>query len=569
MPQAPTALIIPIARVVSPLLTPLARPRIRAAVWGVVALWVYTDSAYDWVGVPTRASQLYLELPLLTLWYGLGYWALRPGPFPAVLASLPILELYFLHDTYYAVFGRVMRVVDFRLLAPLAEVMDGVHLALLLTAIIAPIGLYLWRLHWRRWTRPLVWSCAVTVVWSVPLWGPSIPMNLVGRAGPAIVPFSDLRNVENHGRMAMLLRLESQRQRLLVRLETDRERTAVSDRHGAFTAAPGPLDTPPNVHLIVLESFVDPTLFDGLELPRDPAHPRYRALAGPTPRLVKSPVFGGKTAQAEFEALCGVRALERYAPSEFLTMTGAPTPCLPQLLGTLGYRTVASNAYRPNYFNATHAYTSLGFDEIHFPKAYAPGRDSYLRLTEDPDWYLFDGELLTQNLRYLSDLKGPVFNYVLGVYGHSPFDLEGRAPLFTALPGDPEPSILRLVNQFHHRSKAVAAFVDAVYAHDPAALVIVTSDHLPPLPSGTGGYEKLAYLAGHADPLQHNVLMVFHGGRALPLPTLAHWMLPSLILDVLSKGRVCADFPCPHRQPAGPHADDTDAYTEIIAKGSR
>ena len=217
-PQAPTALIMPLARVIAPLLSPLARPRIRAAAWGVAALWLYTDLAHDWVGVPTRSSQLYLELPLVALWYALSYWSLRPGPFPAVLAGLPILELYFLHDAYYAVFGRVMRVVDFRLLAPLAEVMDGIHLALLLAAIIVPIGLYLWRLDWRRWTRPLAWFCAVITLWTLPLWVPAAPMHLVGGAGPVLVPFSDLRNVENHGRISMLLRLESQRQQLLVRL---------------------------------------------------------------------------------------------------------------------------------------------------------------------------------------------------------------------------------------------------------------------------------------------------------------------------------------------------------------
>ena len=568
-PTFPIALVLPVARALTPYLQPLTRSWVRAMLFGPLLWWLYTDLAHTWVGVPTRSSQLYGELPLLVSAYGLGYWALRPGAFRAVVASLPLLELYLLHDAYYAVFGRVMRVADFRLLVPLAEVMDGVHLALLLTAMVLPMSLFLWRLNWRIWPRPLMWLTLTTVLWTVPLWAPSLPLRWVGQSGPVLVPFSDLRNVENHGRVLMLLRLEAARQDLLPRLDAERKRHAVSDRNAAVVRTLAPTAKRPNIHLVVLESFVDPTFFDALALPVDPAHPRYRALIGARPGLIRSAVFGGKTAQAEFEILCGVRAWERYAPSEFLTMTGAPSPCLPRLLEALGYRTVASNAYRPNYFNATHAYGSLGFTEIHFPKAYAPGRTSYLRLTEDPDWYLFDGELLRQNLDYVRKIDRPVFNYILGVYGHSPFALEGRHQVFDALPGDPEPSIWRLVNQFHHRTQAVAAFVDDVFAHDPEAMVIVTSDHLPPLPSGTGGYATLGYLDGHPEPLLHNVLLVFRHGRVVSLPTLAHWMLPSLILDHISEGRFCADFPCPHRQPGAAQEDDLAAYTEIMAKASR
>ena len=567
--NVPLSLVLPLARVLARWLSPLERPRVRAAAWCGFAFFVYTWAAAALVGVPVRSTQLFIEAPAVSIVFALGYWALRPGPCPAVLASLPLLELYLLHDAYYAVFGRVMRVVDFRLLGPLAEVMDGTHLAILLLAMSVPVGLFAWRLHWRRWLRPAIWAAGVTLLVTVPLWAPSAPLAIVGKLGPSVVPFSDLRNVENHGRLTMLLHLESQRQALLPRLAAERHRTAVSQKHDAFVARSTPLKSAPNIHLVMLESFIDPTFFGALELPRDPAHPRYRALVGPAPRLVRSPVFGGKTAQAEFEVLCGVRAHERYAPAEFLTMSGAPTPCLPRLMGRLGYRAVASNAFRPNYFNATHAYESVGFDEVHFPRAYAPGRSSYLRLTEDPSWYLFDGELLRQNLAYVSALDGPVFNYVLGVYGHSPFDLEGRAPLFQHLPGDPEPSILRLVNQFHHRSRAVVDLVDGAHRRDPEALVIVTSDHLPPLPSGTGGYRALGYLDGHRAPLRHNVLLVFHRGRVVDLPILDHWMLPALILDVVTGGRFCDDSPCPHRHPQGPHPDDRDAYTEIIAKGSR
>ncbi|MHB8766881.1 MAG: LTA synthase family protein [Deferrisomatales bacterium] len=61
-----------------------------------------------------------------------------------------------------------------------------------------------------------------------------------------------------------------------------------------------------NVHLVVLESFWDPSPLTAARFSRDPLDEGFRALwerAGRSEAL--SPVFGGYTANAEFEALCG------------------------------------------------------------------------------------------------------------------------------------------------------------------------------------------------------------------------------------------------------------------------
>ena len=65
-----------------------------------------------------------------------------------------------------------------------------------------------------------------------------------------------------------------------------------------------------NVHLVVLESFLDPTLYQGASYTRDPLHPSFKKLFGNKMGLSVSPVVGGRTSQAEFEVLCGVPAFE-------------------------------------------------------------------------------------------------------------------------------------------------------------------------------------------------------------------------------------------------------------------
>ena len=61
-----------------------------------------------------------------------------------------------------------------------------------------------------------------------------------------------------------------------------------------------------NVHLIVLESFLDPTLFRNVVFSTSPVHPEFAGLFAGNEGTVRSAVFGGRTCQAEFEALCGL-----------------------------------------------------------------------------------------------------------------------------------------------------------------------------------------------------------------------------------------------------------------------
>ena len=68
---------------------------------------------------------------------------------------------------------------------------------------------------------------------------------------------------------------------------------------------------PRNVHIVLLESFWDPALLKRANYNRDPLAPGFRRLwerADHSQAL--SPVFGGYTANAEFEILCGFPVVE-------------------------------------------------------------------------------------------------------------------------------------------------------------------------------------------------------------------------------------------------------------------
>ncbi|MCB2215224.1 hypothetical protein [Desulfofustis glycolicus] len=70
--------------------------------------------------------------------------------------------------------------------------------------------------------------------------------------------------------------------------------------------------------------------------------------------------------------LCGVPALRKLSGIEFDVFTGSRTLCLPNILSEAGYQTIATNAFYPDFFNATKAYRGLGFASINFPREFAP-----------------------------------------------------------------------------------------------------------------------------------------------------------------------------------------------------
>lgn len=234
-----------------------------------------------------------------------------------------------------------------------------------------------------------------------------------------------------------------------------------------------------NIHIVLLESLWDTSLLAHYRTNRDPLDPRFRAMwesAGRSYAL--SPVFGGTTANAEFEVLCGFPSPRNSIA--FVTRLRKASPCLPAAMGTHGYRSMASHAHEASNWNRSNAYKEVGFN------LYRPIDAFDLDDMEGP--YLYDGSFFQQNLQYLEaqpDGK-PVFNYQVSLSSHWAFsrNLKARPDLVKVVPAD--------VHLLNHYVNAVAyttsAFMDwneAILAKDPDAIIIAFGDHAPVLTEGT------------------------------------------------------------------------------------
>jgi phosphoglycerol transferase MdoB-like AlkP superfamily enzyme len=526
-----------------------------------------------------QLSQQGIEWLLLITLYTLLYALLRPRWWRGLLALLPLLLLYLVHDLFYLAFGKVFRLINIAELPELLQILPLGYALPLLALLLLPLALLLWQLNYQRPRRLLLGLLPLLLVVFTVKGAPLAFTQGFERWSAGIVTYSDARSVEQNGRLAMLAYREAQRGMANAQLGPYRDRPGYERQAGEVMALLRPHNSRRNIHLIVLESFLDPRLFTGLRFSSPPVHPEFERLFGAQLGLSRSPVFGGATAQAEFELLCGLPAFEAISSVEFNLFDGAAVYCLPGLLAGVGYRAVATNTYKPNFFNALPAYQGMGFSDSFFPQEYSGSRQSYLRLGEIGDEeYLFDKPLFEQNLtfvrQHLQQHPGqPLFNYVLTIYGHTPHLLDAvqRPEHITLDSPYPDDHLSRVVNQFYYRSEAIAAYLKQLMALDPQSLIVLVSDHVPPLRNGPNTYNALRYLDNREGHYYYNRLAILENGVPRRYPDLHHYELMPLMLNYQSSGAYCAERRCAfadERQREG-RAAYMARYLQLLAHASQ
>jgi len=307
-----------------------------------------------------------------------------------------------------------------------------------------------------------------------------------------------------------------------------------------------------NIHMVVLESFLDPTLMKGAQFTPRPVASSFDELFHGKGGFSVSPVFAGGTAQAEFEVLCGVPAMRELSGVEFNVFTGAKTLCLPNILSQGGYEADSTNSFVPDYFNSTNAYAGMGFDKTYYPQEYAVGRETYFTRGDVKDEiYIFDGDLFSQNLAFITkrikeNPKKPLFNYMISIYGHTPHGVnEDKRPMVIDMKSSfNDDQLKRSANQYYYRTKAIADYVQGLLQVDPQSLIILVSDHLPALTYGPNTYRDLNYMGGAPDAIHQNRIFIIENSRAVQYSTIHHFDIPRIVLNYVTKGQYCQDHAC-------------------------
>jgi phosphoglycerol transferase MdoB-like AlkP superfamily enzyme len=525
-----------------------AYPRCIRSLGILLFISAYTLVA-DWFGgLPLFLPAWRLEIPLLLYLYSYFVWILRPSRWQSVIAALPILLAYVVFDAYHVLFGRLLRITEVTELPEMFMVMPILNKILLLLAVGLPLGLFLRAVQWRR-VRPLLWGAAPLMALVVAVEGfPAFFMAGFERVQKPIHYMSDTEQAELNGRIAMALYNEARRIYSLERTIAYRGNVRYLSSFNEVVETVKDVELKHNVHLIVLESFLDPNLLRNARFSRNPEHPDFEAFFKNQAGMSISPVFGGSTAQAEFEVLCGVPAMRELSGIEFDVFTGAKTLCMSNVLGQAGYHTMATNAFYPDFFNATKAYQGLGFEKIYYPSEYAPVGGSYFNAGDVTDeFFMYDGDLLSQNLAFVgewirSNPGKPLLNYIMTVYGHTPhlinLDKRPKVVEISGMGKFPDDQLERAVNQYYYRTQVIAAYVKELVRIDPHSIIILVSDHLPSLTYGPNTYEDLRYLDNTEDSIHLNRVYIVENGQPVRYDTIHHYDIPRIILSYLTQNKV-------------------------------
>jgi len=502
---------------------------------------------------------------------------MKPGKFRPVIAALPLFLLYLLHDVFFMIYGKVFRIINFSEVPELLQILPLFYAILVALIFLVPLALIIYRVKFSQVKTLLLPYTPLIALIVVLLASPATFVHAFEDLATDIVKYSDAKSVANNGRISMMLYREAQRQDALKTISPYRDRETYQTQVMQRAANIRPLLNGHNVHLIVLESFLDPRLFEKLSFSKSPVHPEFEALFKDKLGLSKSPVFGGATAQAEFEVLCGVPAFEKLSSVEFNMFTGNNAYCLPGLLSELNYRTIATNAYKPNFFNAIPGYEGTGFTELNFPVEFYSATKSYLTFG-DPgeEEYLFDKNLFDQNLVYVKQHleqhpSQPLLNYVMTIYGHTPHILDPSVrPESISIQSDyPDDHLQRATNQFYYRTEAIARYVKELMNIDPKSLIILIADHVPPLRNGPNTYNALKYLPDHQDAMYYNRIAVIENGQAHRFHDIHHYEVPDIILNYLTDSRYCQQTACAHLgQTTEPREQRLNDYLYLMARAA-
>lgn len=549
-------------------------------IWGLLLLGLYLYSILMTNFGAFTIDQFYqqwLEVILVGYLYSLIYLSMKPGKFRPLIAALPLFLLYLLHDVFFLIYGKVFRFINFSEVPELLQIIPLFSAVLVVLLFVIPLALIIYRLNFNQFKSLLLPYSPLVLLVIVLLTNPATFVQAFEHLASNIVKYSDAKSVENNGRVSMMLYREAQRQEALNTILPYRDRKTYKTQLAQQVTRLQQHLNGRNVHLVVLESLLDPRLFQKLSFSKSPAHPAFDALFKDKLGLSKAPVFGGATAQAEFEILCGVPAFEKLSSVEFNMFTGSNAYCLPGLLSEVMYRTVATNAYKPNFFNAIAGYQGTGFSELHFPAEFYSATESYLHFG-DPgkEEYLFDKNLFEQNLAFVKKHlaqhpKQPLLNYVMTIYGHTPHNLdpEIRPEVITTQSSYADDHLQRATNQFYYRTEAIAQYVKDLMAIDPNSLIILIADHVPPLRNGPNTYNALNYLPDRQDGMYYNLFAVIEDKKVRRFQDIHHYDLPDIVFNYLTQGQYCQQQSCAHLgHTTAQREKRIDAYLKLMAHAS-
>ena len=239
--------------------------------------------------------------------------------------------------------------------------------------------------------------------------------------------------------------------------------------------------TKPNIILVLLESFIDPSEIKFLECSEDPVPNFHKLESKYTTGYLEVPVVGAGTANTEFEMLTGM-GMRYFGTGEYPYKTALKEYTCESIannLSKLGYGTGVVHNNGGNFYSRANAFSKMGFD--YFISKELMNITEY---TPTGNWATDD--ILLGEVEKVLDATpdSPDFVYTITVQGH------GTYPEYEVIE-NPEIEVSGAenegknyaweyyVNQIHEVDKFIGNLVERLNQREEETMVIMFGDHLP------------------------------------------------------------------------------------------
>ena len=235
----------------------------------------------------------------------------------------------------------------------------------------------------------------------------------------------------------------------------------------------------PNIIMLQLESFFDPTLVKGLTFSEDPI-PNFRRLQEKySSGYLTVPSVGAGTANTEFEVLSGM-SVRFFGPGEYpyqsiLKKTTCET--VNYDLKRLGYSTHAIHNHRGAFYGRNTVFPNLGFDTF-------TSLEYMNNVIKTPKNWAKDGVLTGEILSSLESTKNQDFVYTISVQGYGEYPttkiLENPAVTVSGIKEQSEAYIFEYyLQQVHEMDIFIGELINALENFDEDTVLVMYGDHLP------------------------------------------------------------------------------------------
>lgn len=238
-------------------------------------------------------------------------------------------------------------------------------------------------------------------------------------------------------------------------------------------------DELPNIVVVQLESFFDPTEVEWLRFSEDPIPNLRKLFEEYSSGYFKVPSVGAGTANTEFEVLTGM-SMRFFGPGEYPYKTYAKFNQMESAataLKALGYGAEALHNNGGNFYSRAQVFNKMGFDHY-------TSKEFMNILQTTPKGWATDDILVPNIMESMDTTEGQDFVFTISVEGHGEYPtekvLEDPEIIVSGVEDEGERNAWEYyVNLVHEMDKFAGELIEAIEARNEPTVVVFYGDHLP------------------------------------------------------------------------------------------